>query len=94
VEVAWLDHKTLRVTGNSFAAPHIAGLSALIRSKHPQLRPFQVKTVLWALAANVQEAPLEQAGRLSRSLRATRSAVVGPGRASRALHLGSRGAPF
>jgi subtilisin family serine protease len=67
VEVAWLDGTTTRTTGNSFAAPHVAGLAALIRAKHPDLRPFQVKTVLWATAANVLEAP-ERAGRISRTL--------------------------
>lgn len=51
-----------RGTGNSYAAPHISGLAALILSKHPRLLPFQVKTVLWATAANVREsAPLAQA---------------------------------
>ena len=58
----------IRTTGNSFAAPHIAGIAALIRSKHPDLRPFQVKTVLWATAANVLEAP-KAAGRLSGTMR-------------------------
>lgn len=53
VEVAWLDGSTLRATGNSFAAPHIAGLLARIRSKHRELTPFQAKTVLHALAGNV-----------------------------------------
>ncbi|HUH08569.1 MAG TPA: S8 family serine peptidase, partial [Egibacteraceae bacterium] len=46
VEVAWLDGSTVRATGNSFAAPHIAGLVARILSKHPGLKPFQMKTVL------------------------------------------------
>jgi subtilisin family serine protease len=74
VEVPWLDHGWISSTGNSYAAPHIAGFATLIRAKHPQLRPFQVKTALWATAANVREAP-EIAGRLSRVLRApTRSA--------------------
>ncbi len=53
VHVAWKDKQYLTATGNSFAAPHIAGIVALIRSKHPELTPFQVKTVLWACAANV-----------------------------------------
>ncbi len=56
VQVAWKDHQYLVGTGNSFAAPHIAGIVALIRAKHPQLTPFQVKTVLWACAANVHRA--------------------------------------
>jgi subtilisin family serine protease len=53
VRVAWKDHQYLTSTGNSFAAPHIAGIVTLIRAKHPELTPFQVKTVLWACAANV-----------------------------------------
>ncbi|MGX6602232.1 S8 family serine peptidase [Micromonosporaceae bacterium Da 78-11] len=40
-------------TGNSFAAPHIAGIAALILSKHPWLTPFQLKSVLYHCAANV-----------------------------------------
>lgn len=71
VPVLWLDHGTSVGTGNSYAAPHITGLAALIRSKHPDLRPFQVKTALWATAANVREArePDMMAGRLSRVMR-------------------------
>ena len=72
VPVLWLEHGTSTATGNSYAAPHIAGLVALIRSKHPELRPFQVKTVLWARSANVVEATEpEIAGKLSRMISAT-----------------------
>jgi subtilisin family serine protease len=53
LEVAWLDGRTIRSTGNSYAAPHIAGVIALLLGKHPGLTPFQVKTVLAALADNV-----------------------------------------
>jgi len=53
VRVAW-QYKSYTVsTGNSFAAPHIAGIVALIRAKHPELTPFQIKTVLYACATNV-----------------------------------------
>ena len=38
-------------TGNSYAAPHLSGIAAPIKSKHPDLRPVQLKTVLWATAA-------------------------------------------
>jgi subtilisin family serine protease len=53
VDVAWLRGKTLRCTGNSFATPHIAGICALIMSKHPELTPFQLKSVLYLVASNV-----------------------------------------
>jgi subtilisin len=54
IQVAWKDKQYLVCTGNSFAAPHIAGIVALIRAKHPELTPFQIKTVLWACAANTR----------------------------------------
>ncbi len=54
VHVAWSEKQYLTCTGNSFAAPHIAGIVALIRAKHPELTPFQIKTVLWACAANTR----------------------------------------
>ena len=53
VRVAWLDGAWLTGTGNSYAAPHIAGIVARILGKHPDLTPFELKTVLKALAANV-----------------------------------------
>ncbi|WP_329007702.1 S8 family serine peptidase [Micromonospora rifamycinica] len=53
VPVAWPGGRTIQTTGNSFAAPHIAGICALILSKHPWLTPFQLKTVLFLTAANV-----------------------------------------
>jgi subtilisin len=52
LEMAWKGGGTIRGTGNSFAAPHVAGLVTLILSKHPGLTPFQVKTVLAAWASN------------------------------------------
>jgi subtilisin family serine protease len=53
VEVAWLEGTRVRCTGNSFATPHMAGLCALVLSKHPELTPFQLKSVLFLTATNV-----------------------------------------
>lgn len=54
VRVAWNNKQWMTSTGNSFAAPHITGIVALIRAKHPELTPFQIKTVLWACAGNAR----------------------------------------
>jgi subtilisin family serine protease len=53
VDVPWLGGGTLRCTGNSFATPHVAGICALILSKHRTLTPFQLKSVLYLTATNV-----------------------------------------
>jgi subtilisin family serine protease len=52
VDVAWLDGATITASGNSFAAPHIAGVITRVLSKHPGLTAFEMKTVLAALADN------------------------------------------
>ena len=54
IEVAWNNKQYVICTGNSFAAPHIAGIVVLMRAKHPELTPFQVKTALLACAANTR----------------------------------------
>jgi subtilisin len=56
VDVAWLGGSTLRCTGNSFATPHITGLCALLLGKHPELTPFQLKSVLHETATNSEGA--------------------------------------
>ncbi len=53
LDVAWPGGGTLRCTGNSFATPHVSGLCALALAKHPRLAPFQLKSVLYLTAANV-----------------------------------------
>lgn len=53
VDVAWLGGSTVRCTGNSFATPHVSGLSALVLGKHPELTPFQLKSVLYLVSNNV-----------------------------------------
>jgi subtilisin len=52
VSVAWMGGARMRSTGNSFATPHISGICALIRAKHPYLTPSEVKTLLGLTAAN------------------------------------------
>jgi subtilisin family serine protease len=54
VDVAWIGGGSIRATGNSFATPCISGIAALIRSKHPDLTPFQLKTVLHLTSTNVE----------------------------------------
>jgi subtilisin len=52
VPIAWRDGGQTVATGNSFAAPHVAGLVARILSKHPGLSPFEVKAILASVADN------------------------------------------
>jgi subtilisin family serine protease len=53
VEVAWMGGSTIRCSGNSFATPHLTGICSLILSKHPELTPFQLKSVLFLTSTNV-----------------------------------------
>jgi subtilisin len=52
VPIAWKDGGSTVATGNSFAAPHVAGLIARIVSKHPGLTPFEIKAILASVADN------------------------------------------
>jgi subtilisin len=54
VDVAWKGGTRMLATGNSFAAPHIAGYAALIRSRHPTASPFEVKAILAAVADSAE----------------------------------------
>jgi len=54
VDVAWPGGQRTRITGNSFAAPHVAGYCALTLAKHPGLTPFQVKSLLYLTSDNVK----------------------------------------
>ena len=52
IKVAWIGGRSVTASGNSFATPHMAGICTLILSKHPELTPFQVKSVLYLTASN------------------------------------------
>lgn len=54
VDVAWRGGTRMVVTGNSFAAPHIAGYAARIRAAHPGISPFETKALLAATADNAE----------------------------------------
>ena len=54
VGVPWPGGRRTRITGNSFAAPHVAGYCALIKGKHPGLTPFQLKNLLYLTSDNVK----------------------------------------
>lgn len=55
VPVAALGGTETLNTGNSFATPHITGLSARILAKHPKLTVFELKTILYWTCANVSD---------------------------------------
>jgi hypothetical protein len=50
VETTWPGGGYRQLTGNSFAAPYITGIIALLMEGRPYLTPFQVKTILYAIA--------------------------------------------
>jgi len=53
VDVAWLGGAKIRSSGNSFATPHMSGICTLILANHPELTPFQLKSILYLTASNV-----------------------------------------
>ena len=46
--VCWVDRREIMQQGNSFAAPHIAGIAALMREAQPDAPPAVVRSVLRA----------------------------------------------
>jgi subtilisin len=73
VRVAWTGGTFVRGTGNSYAAPHIAGMAAQMLERWPSLTPFQIKTLLRSSAHNVRsgQSPLvsRDTGRVNGSCR-------------------------
>jgi hypothetical protein len=50
VEVAWSGGTSKKVTGSSFATPHVAGLLARLLSQCPRLAPLEAKALLQQIA--------------------------------------------
>jgi len=67
VPIAWMDHGSIVATGNSFAAPHITGLLARLRSVYPAATPFEAKTMLAQSATNAPGRGLGPEGAVSPS---------------------------
>lgn len=57
VPIAWPGGGTAHASGNSFATPHVAGHAALVKAAHPELTPFELKTVLYRISHNVHQQP-------------------------------------
>lgn len=55
IRTAWLNNSYKRLTGNSFACPHIVGVIALLLETYPNLTPFQVKSALYSIAEENQK---------------------------------------
>ena len=52
VDVAWSGGRSVRSSGNSFAAAAVTGHVARIVGAHPRIAPWQVRSVLAAIARN------------------------------------------
>ncbi|MGI8917759.1 MAG: S8 family peptidase [Pyrinomonadaceae bacterium] len=55
VKTTWPGGGYRQLTGNSFACPYVVGIISLLLEAYPNLTPFQVKTILYAIARRNQE---------------------------------------
>lgn len=55
VKTTWPGGGYRQLTGNSFACPYVVGIISLLMEAYPNLTPFQVKTILYAIARRNQE---------------------------------------
>lgn len=55
VRTTWPGGGYRQLTGNSFACPYITGIIALLMEAYPDLTPFQIKAILYAIARRNQE---------------------------------------
>ncbi len=55
VKTTWPGGGYRQLTGNSFACPYVVGIISLLMEAYPNLTPFQVKTILYAVAKKNQQ---------------------------------------
>jgi subtilisin len=55
VKTTWPGGGYRNLTGNSFACPYVVGIISLLMEAYPNLTPFQVKTILYAIAKKNQQ---------------------------------------
>ena len=63
LRVAWLDHKFITSAGSSFATPCMTGVICRLLQKYPQLKPFEIKTLLYHMAEQLPAGQPGAAGR-------------------------------
>lgn len=55
IKTTWPGGGYRQLTGNSFACPYVVGVISLLMEAYPNLTPFQVKTILYAIARKNQQ---------------------------------------
>jgi subtilisin family serine protease len=55
IKTTWPGGGYRQLTGNSFACPYVVGIISLLMEAYPNLTPFQVKTILYAVAKKNQQ---------------------------------------
>jgi subtilisin len=63
VKTTWPGGGYRQLTGNSFACPYVVGIISLLMEAYPNLTPFQVKTILYAIAKKNQQRAAAAAAR-------------------------------
>lgn len=55
IRVPWVNNSYMMMIGNSFAAPHISGIVALLKERNKDLSPFEIKSILKNISNKKEE---------------------------------------